>query len=82
MYSVVHNGKVLDFKYKRQNDFTVTFYLDDILIGQILKLEGKYSAVIWHEIPSNSARRHVKGFATRYDASTYMLEACGYHGTS
>lgn len=82
MYSVIHNGKILDFKYKRQNDFTVAFYIGDILIGQIFKLGGKYSAVIWHDIPGNSARKHVKGFASRYDASAYMLEATGYQGMS
>lgn len=82
MYSVVHNGKVLDFKYKRQNDFTVAFYIGDIFIGQIFKLERKYSAVIWREIPANNARRQVNGFASRYDASQYMLEATGFSGVS
>lgn len=81
MYSVIHNGKVLDFKYEKHHKNCVRFYIGDIFIGLIFTHDRKFSAVVYHDVRVQGVMRSVKGFASRYDASAYMLEATGYWGT-
>lgn len=82
MYSVVHNGRVLDFKYVKHQENCVKFYIGDIFIGLIWSHDRKFSTTIYHSVRAEGTMRYVKGFATRYDASAYMLEATGYWGIS
>jgi hypothetical protein len=81
MLSVVHEGRVLDFKYKKQNEFTYAFYIGDILIGQVFRMgDQKWSAVGWHNPESDMHRLYpVDGFRSRYHASEFMLKMAGYN---
>jgi len=76
--SIIVHKKVWDFKFKQQNEYTYAFYLTrkdtDILIGQVFKLKGGWSAV------SHQAHRmnNIAGFKTRVDAAEYMLKLNRY----
>lgn len=80
MYSVVHEGKVLDYHYKKQNEFTYAFYIGDILIGQVFKMRGGcWSCVGWKTKNEHMHSLYpVDGFKTRFHASEFMLKAAGY----
>jgi len=45
MNSIVINGRVLDFCYKRRHGPLYAFYVGDIFVGQIAKLKGGYTAI-------------------------------------
>ena len=78
MYSINVDGKVLDFRYKKQNEFTYAFYIGDILIGQIFKMgRAGWTAVFWGE-HNHRDLFPVDGFKTRYAASEFMLKVGGY----
>lgn len=70
MISVCHDGKVKDIHYKQREIDTVV-YLGDEYIGQLFKIRNKYSAV--YKQPSELGFTKVDGFATRYDATHYLL---------
>jgi hypothetical protein len=78
MYSCIHEGKVLDFHYKKCKEvpYIHTFYIGDILIGQIFK-HGKHNwaAVSFHP---NALGKLVSGFGNRYYASDYLLKINGF----
>ena len=80
MLSVIHKGRVLDFKYKKLSDYTYSFYIGEILIGQIFKMrKSNWSAVIWHDTDENIRKLFpVDGFKSRYHASEFMLKCSGY----
>jgi hypothetical protein len=74
MNSLVVNGKVLDYKFKKTVDGIYAFYIGDILIGQAFKMRRDWSAVsIICERMSK-----VDGFKTRIRAADYMLKLQGY----
>lgn len=84
--SVIYEGKVLDYYYKKYNGEPYTtygFFLVDkyreILIGQIFKSSrrGKTSwdAVCTHP---NRAWNICDGFVSRGAASVFMLKSCGF----
>jgi hypothetical protein len=70
MHSVVSNGTVKDIRYKRRHTDTVV-YLGDEYIGQLFKIRNRYSAV--YKQLSDLGFIKVDGFATRYDATHYLL---------
>lgn len=72
-YSITVDGKVKDYHFIRQNDFTVNFYIGDIYVGQIFKLNG-YTAMLCKPHPHNK----VHGFKTRLAAAEYLLRIGGY----
>ena len=74
MYSVVVGKEVLDFKYKKLNEFTYAFYIGDILIGQIFKLNKSWAAVTHKP----NALCPVYGLKTRHYAAELMLKMGGY----
>ncbi len=74
MYSVCHNGRVMDFKYK-SFEYGYNFYItdypdDDIFIGQIFRIPRYWTAVSFKECPGPKL---VNGFRSRHDAAIYML---------
>ena len=73
MYSVVHEGRVLDFSYKKLNEDHYAFYIGEILIGQTFKMRAGWSAVS-NLVPNPLGV--IEGFKTRYNASIYMLKQC------
>jgi hypothetical protein len=80
MKSIVHNGKVLDFRYKRVtalNFVAYDFYIGDIFLGQLFKDHNTWSAVAFGEVISVKMRM-AHGFRTRYAASEYILKVKGY----
>lgn len=80
MHSLVLDGKVLDFKYKKDKDnFRTLFYVGDIFVGQIFhESTGKWAVV--GSGNNNFALYPIHGFATRWDASQFLLKAEGYIG--
>lgn len=71
MNSVVIDGKVLDFKYKKLQPFHQAFYVGDILVGQLFNMDN-----YWTAIP-NKPKCRVDGFVSRYWASEYCLRIMG-----
>ena len=45
MYSLILDGKVLDFKYKKVNELIWNFYVGDIFVGQVFKMRYYWSCV-------------------------------------
>jgi len=74
MYSVVVDGKVLDFKFKRLNDFTYAFYIGDILVGQVFHMKTSWSCVSH----TTNTLCPVAGFKSRYYAADFLLKLGGY----
>lgn len=71
MLSEIRDGKVLDFRYKVQDELIQAFYIGDILIGQVFRLgKNNWSCVSW-EYPHDVYP--VDGFKSRYHASEFML---------
>ncbi len=78
MNSCIVDGKVLDFKYKKLNEFTYAFYIGDIYIGQVFNMDTSWTAV---GRPANDTKSlgPINGFKNRYYASEYLLLLTGYH---
>ena len=72
-YSATVDGEVLDFRFKRLAEDHVAFYIGDLSMGQIFKFPRYWSAVCHGECKM----RMVKGFKTRLDAATFILESKG-----
>ncbi len=75
MYSIVLDGKVLDYRYKKMNDFTYAFYVGDIYVGQVFRMrKGRWACI------GNKANDlcPVHGFADRLYASEFILKLGGY----
>lgn len=78
-YSCIHNGQVLDFKYVPHNDGQSLFYIGDILVGIVSKqYHRKWNAIALGLEENLIGMRMVSGFATRHDASAYLLTVQGY----
>lgn len=80
MYSVCVNGKVLDYHYKKsKRSHLQSFYIGDILIGQVAKMtRGRWTAISWH---TKCPYGNIDGFKTRFDASEFLLKVCGFVDT-
>lgn len=83
--SVVYNGKVLDYHYKKYNDQPYTmygFYIADmgskIFIGHIYK-SSRRGRTSWDAVCTHPNRTWnvCDGFVSRYAASEFMLKSCG-----
>jgi len=76
MYSVIVDGKVLDFRYKNMPlNSSYVFYIGDIYVGQIFKIRNYWAIVPRTPVSSNVP---LSGFATRYHASEALLTIEGY----
>jgi len=80
-YSCIHEGKVLDFHYKRIGDITknfhYAFYIGDIYVGQIFRMgKGDYSVV--GNTPNFLSP--INGLNSRFIASELLLKMEGYWG--
>ena len=75
MYSAVVDGKVLDYRFVK-NEVGACFYVGNILVGQVFNMrKGHWSAVSSYENPYGP----VDGFATRLDAAQYLLKVFHKH---
>ena len=74
MYSCIHDGKVLDFHYKKVSDFEQHFYIGDIFVGRVFKIFNYWTAVG----KSGGRMNKVDGFHTRHKASEFLLRLEGY----
>lgn len=82
MYSLVYEGKVLDFHYKKQTDSIYAFYVGDILVGQVFRMRrNQWSCVGWKggKLEGGISIYPVDGFKTRFHASDFMLKAGGFY---
>jgi|GEM_PF-5663219 len=74
--SVIVDGKVLDFVYRKSLEFSYNFYIGDVLVGQVFRAgRGNWTAVSWKK-PSKLCP--VEGFRSRYHASEFLLKLNGY----
>lgn len=74
MYSKIIDGKVLDFKYKK-NHYGYDFSIGDIYIGQVSNISNRWSAVYCNRMSGNPVTLgHVDGFSTRLDACEFLLK--------
>jgi len=72
--SLVKDGKVLDWRFKRMNEYTIAFYVGDIYVGQVFKMKNRsYAAVC----AGDCKLRMMEGFATRYAACHFILVSTG-----
>lgn len=72
--SIIHKGRVLDFHYKKLNDFTYAFYVGDIYVGQVFRAKRYWSCVG----TSGSRLYPQDGFKNRYYASEFLLKVESY----
>ena len=78
MFSVVSDGKVLDFNYKKHGKDAYRFYIGDIFVGLIFHmLRGNWVAVYTGDRKPKGLTK-VAGFKNRYYASEYLLLVGGY----
>ena len=75
MYSIVLEGKVLDFHFKKAPKVKgmYFFYVGDIRVGSVHKIFNYWSAVSIH--PNTLCP--VAGFRTRYHAAEFLLKIAG-----
>lgn len=74
-YSIVHNGKVLDYCFKKISNNIYNFYIGNIFVGQIFKhSKHSWSAVNFYE----SKQCLVDGFGSRLYAADYLLKFNGF----
>jgi len=75
MMSIIKDGKVLDFYFKRckVQNFRTMFYIGDIFVGQIFKIGRTYSVVGKHPHPLSP----IRGLATRWQAAELLLKMEG-----
>ena len=76
MYSIILDGKVLDFKYKKVSSYIWAFYVGDIRVGQVFKMKHCWSCV--GDVTTCNLYP-VDGFRTKYHASEFMLKAGGFY---
>ena len=79
--SLVREGKVLDWHFKKAGDdgFIHNFYTGGIYQGQVFNMGKSWSACPGASTPIER-RMLVDGFRTRYDAAKFILDA-RYHYT-
>jgi hypothetical protein len=71
MMSVIKDGKVLDFRFKKTTQkFRTLFYVGDIFVGQIFKIRRTYSVVGKNPHPLSP----IRGLATRWQAAELLLK--------
>lgn len=75
--SIVHNGKVLDYRFEKREIDTV-FWLGDKRLGTLYNLGSKmgWTAILIEPIAGWPI--HVNGFISRRRAAEYLLRAHGY----
>jgi len=73
MYSVIHEGKILDHHFKRHTANSYTFYVGDIYVGQIHKLRKSWS-IISKTVNDLSP---IHGLRTRIDGAILLLKMEG-----
>ena len=74
MQSLVVNGKVLDFRYKKITDSISAFYIGSIYVGQVFKMHKRAWSVV-AKTPNKICP--VDGFARRRDAAEFLLKLEG-----
>ena len=74
MYSIIVDGKVLDFKWKKHTEFSYVFYIGDIAVGQVFRMRNSWTCV--SHTPNKLCP--VDGFKTRMYASEFLLKISGY----
>ena len=83
MLSIIVDGKVLDFTYKKGHAGFWNFYIGDIYVGQVVNLDRLGWTAISHLHPDElQGFASVDGFKTRYKASEYLLRVGGFYETN
>ena len=77
MYSLVWQGEVLDYHFKKMNSLDgYNFYCGDIYIGQVFRNSSSWTIVSKTPNPLSP----INGLKTRIDAAELLLKMEGYHG--
>lgn len=74
MMSCIHNGKVLDYHYKKLGNGGIAFYIGDIYVGQLYKIGKSWSVV--GKSPHPLAP--ISGLRTRWQGAELLLRLEGY----
>jgi len=72
-YSAIHEGVVKPFRYKKMSKGSYRFYLDDLLVGEMVKIGKVWSCFGY--LPKRAPL--VGGFANRYYCAEYLLVTQG-----
>lgn len=73
-YSIIVNGKVLDYHYKKLSAFSYNFYIGNMYMGQVFNMGKSWSCVA--KEPNKLCP--IDGFKTRFDACEMILKLNGY----
>ena len=77
-YSVIHEGKFIDVKYKKinKNTWHQSVWVDKILLGQLFNMGNNTWSVVSDKIKSPVAP--CNGFKNKRYATEYLLSLNGY----
>ena len=83
MLSIIVDGKVLDFTYKKGAAGFWNFYIGDIFVGQVINTKrGGWTAISHVKESDLLGFRSIDGFKSRYTASEYLLRVGGFYETN
>ena len=73
MLSISHEGKILDFNYKK-HEYGYKFYIGDIFIGLLVSIKRNSWNAINHYVKLHQEGfSYVSGFGSRLQAAEYLL---------
>lgn len=76
--SIIKDGKVLDYHYKQIQGFIYAFYIDDIYVGQLFRI-NRGTQTSWSCVGTKPNDLYpIQGFRTRFDASEMLLKMEGH----
>lgn len=77
-YSVIHEGKVVDIKYKKVNKdkWHQSVWVGDILLGQLFHMKNKTWSVVSNKVIDKVSP--IYGFKNKRFATEYLLSLNGY----
>ena len=75
--SICINNEVFDYQYEKYSKGMYRFYIGHIHIGRIFKHKN-YWSVVSDKPDERKELLNMSGFATRFDASEYLLKIHGY----
>ena len=76
MHSLLLDGQVLDYQFKRHLEFSYLFYTGDLYQGQVFNMKKRGWSALADKASGNC--KLVSGFRTRLDAAEFILQANGY----
>lgn len=80
MYSVIVDGQVIDYRYKKLVNNHYAFYIGEVLVGQVTKSGRRgWTAISQYE---HHGLCPLSGFKSRADATEFLLKLSPYRNNS